>query len=84
MEHKIFDIFKQYGLGAALLAILIFFSSVMIEKTTRIETTIVSIQMKLVEIETKMVDTTQVENIVGKAIQNHEKQYHNTKTNSNY
>ena len=80
MEHtKIFDIFKQYGLGAALLAILIFFASVMIQKTTRIETTIVGIQMKLVEIETKMVDTTTVETIVDKAVSNHEKTYHSTK-----
>lgn len=77
MEHnKIFQIFKQYGLGAALLAILIFFASVMIEKTTNIQTSIVNIQMKLVEIQNKMVDEEKVQRIVNKAIENHEKIYH--------
>lgn len=77
MDHvKIMQVLKQYGLGAALLAILIFFASVMIEKTTNIQTNVVGIQMKLVEIQTKMVDTEMVEKIVNKAIENHQKIWH--------
>lgn len=78
-SNKIFEIFKEYGLSAALLAILIFFASVMIQKTTNIETNIVGIQMKLVQIENKMVDEDKVERIVSRAIENHQKIYHSNK-----
>lgn len=78
-SSKILQILKQHGLSAALLALLIFFASVMIEKTSNIETNIVGIQMKLVEIQSKMVDKDWVTDLVEKEIAKHQKMYHNKK-----
>lgn len=82
-ENKFLQLIKKDGLLGILIALLIYFGTALQSNQTELSKQLMNIKIKLVQIENKMVDTTQVESMIEKALQNHEKLFHNTNTNSN-
>ena len=78
-ENKFLQLVKKDGLLGILIALLIYFGTSLQQNQTQLSKELLNIKIKLVEIQNKMVDTTQVEAMIDKAIQNHEKLYHNTR-----
>lgn len=78
-ENKFLQLVKKDGLLGVLIALLIYFGTSLQNNQTQLSKQLLNIKIKLVQIQNKMVDTTQVEAMIDKAIQNHEKLFHNTR-----
>lgn len=77
MEQKKFlDLIKRDGLLGVLIALLVYFGTALQTNQTQLSKELTNIKMKLVEMENKMVDSSAVERMIEKAIENHEKFYH--------
>lgn len=82
-ENKFLQIIKKDGLLGILIALLIYFGTALQNNQLDLSKELTNIKMKLVEMESKMVDSSAVEAMIEKAIQNHEKYYHIQTKNSN-
>lgn len=78
-EHKFLQLIKRDGLLGVLIALLIYFGTALQTNQGQLSKQLTNIKMKLVEMENKMVDTERVEAMIEKALENHEKVYHNVK-----
>ena len=78
-QKKFLDLIRKDGLLGVLIALLIYFGTALQANQTDLSKQISNIQLKLVEIQNKMVDSDKVEAMIEKAIQNHEKVYHGFK-----
>ena len=78
-ENKFLQLVKKDGLLGILIALLIYFGTALQTNQAELSKQLTNIKMKLVEMENKMVDTERVETMIEKAIQNHQKVFHNQK-----
>ena len=80
-EKKFLDLIRKDGLLGVLICLLIYFGTSLQNNQTQLSKELLNIKIKLVQIENKMVDTTQVESMIDKAIkdceQKHLAKYHN-------
>lgn len=76
-QKKFLDLIKRDGLLGVLIALLIYFGTALQTNQTQLSKELTNIKMKLVEMENKMVDDQKVERMIEKAIENHQKLYHN-------
>lgn len=87
-QKKFLDLIKRDGLLGVLIALLVYFGTSLQNNQTQLSKELTNIKMKLVEMESKMVDQDRVTKLIDKAIKDHQEkhlyQYHNTKTNSSY
>ena len=83
-ENKFLQLIKKDGLLGILIALLIYFGTALQTNQAELSKELTNIKMKLVEMESKMVDQEKVDRIIEKAIRDHEQKhlakYHN-KTN---
>ena len=78
-QNKFLELIKKDGLLGVLILLLIYFGTALQTNQTELSKQISNIQMKLVEIQSKMVDSEKVESMIEKAIENHQKVYHTNK-----
>lgn len=76
-ENKFLELIKKDGLLGILIALLIYFGTALQTNQLQLSKELTNIKMKLVEMENKMVDEEKVERMIEKAIENHQKLYHN-------
>ena len=75
-ENKFLTLVRKDGLLGVLIALLIYFGTTLQTNQTQLQKELMNIKMKLVEMQNKMVDSSAVERMIQKAIENHEKFYH--------
>ena len=78
-ENKFLQLVKKDGLLGILIALLIYFGTALQTNQAELSKQLTNIKMKLVEMQNKMVDTERVESMIEKAINNHQKVFHNQK-----
>ena len=78
-ENKFLQLVKKDGLLGILIALLIYFGTALQTNQAELSKQLTNIKMKLVEMQNKMVDTERVETMIEKAVQNHQKVFHNQK-----
>ena len=82
-ENKFLQLVKKDGLLGILIALLIYFGTALQTNQAELSKELTNIKMKLVEMESKMVDEQKVDRIIEKAIRDHEQKhlakYHNVK-----
>lgn len=78
-QKKFLDLIKRDGLLGVLIALLIYFGTALQTNQSQLSKQLTTIKMKLVQMENKMVDDQKVERMIEKAIENHEKMFHNVK-----
>lgn len=82
-ENKFLQLVKKDGLLGVLIALLIYFGTNLQTNQAELSKELTNIKMKLVEMESKMVDQQRVDKLIEKAIKDHEEkhlyQYHNNK-----
>lgn len=79
-QKKFLDLVRKDGLLGVLIALLIYFGTSLQTNQAELSKELTNIKMKLVEMESRMVDEEKVDRIIEKAIKDHEKLFHN-KTN---
>lgn len=86
-ENKFLQLVKKDGLLGVLIALLIYFGTNLQTNQADLSKELTNIKMKLVEMESKMVDQEKVDRIIEKAIRDHEEKhlakYHSVITNQN-
>lgn len=80
-QKKFLDLVRKDGLLGILIALLIYFGTSLQTNQTDLSKQISNIQLKLVEIQNKMVDSQKVEAMIAKALQQHQKIYHKDEKN---
>lgn len=82
-QKKFLDLVKRDGLLGVLIALLVYFGTALQTNQAELSKELTNIKMKLVEMESKMVDQEKVDRIIEKAIRDHEQKhlakYHNVK-----
>lgn len=82
-ENKFLQLVKKDGLLGVLIALLIYFGTSLQTNQAELSKELTNIKMKLVEMESRMVDQEKVDRIIEKAIRDHEEKhlakYHNEK-----
>ena len=82
-QNKFLELVKKDGLLGVLIALLIYFGTSLQTNQAELSKELTNIKMKLVEMESKMVDQEKVDRIIEKAIKDHEEKhlakYHNEK-----
>lgn len=76
-QKKFLDLIKRDGLLGVLIALLIYFGTALQTNQSQLSKQLTTIKMKLVQMENKMVDDQKVEKMIEKALENHEKLFHN-------